>query len=84
MEEINGKNYKFKFSYEEISELIKRYITAYAIEAEKFFKIIIFNYLVSNNDFHLKNISLYRNEKYGDYLFTPFMIYQILKFIFRK
>ena len=71
-EEINGKNYKFEFSYEEISELMKKYINAYAIEAEKFFKIIIFNYLFSNNDFHLKNISIYRNEKYGDYLLTPF------------
>ena len=71
-EEINGRNYKYEFSYEKISELMKMHVKAYAVEIEKFFKIIIFNYLFSNNDFHLKNISLYRNEIYGDYLLTPF------------
>ena len=34
--------------------------------------IIIFNYLFSNGDSHLKNFSLYKNEEYGDYLLTPF------------
>lgn len=71
-EEINGESYKYDFSYEEIAELMKKYINAYPIEIEKFFKIIIFNFLISNNDFHLKNISVYRNEEYGDYLLAPF------------
>ncbi len=71
-EETDGENYKYNYSYEEIPELMMKYVKAYAIEIEKYFKIIIFNYLFSNYDFHLKNISLYRNEKYGDYLLTPF------------
>jgi serine/threonine-protein kinase HipA len=71
-EETHGKNYKYDFSYEEIAELAKKYISAYPIEIEKYFQIILFNYLFSNGDSHLKNFSLHRNEKYGDYLFTPF------------
>jgi len=71
-EETHGKNYKYDFSYEEIAELMKKYVNAYPVEIEKFFKIVVFNFLYSNGDSHLKNFSLYRNNKYGDYLLTPF------------
>ncbi|MFO7446076.1 MAG: HipA domain-containing protein [Ignavibacteriaceae bacterium] len=72
MSTYHGKNYKYDFSYEEIAGLIKQYVGAYAIEIERYFKIIIFDYLFSNGDSHLKNFSLFRNEEYGDYLLTPF------------
>jgi len=71
-EETNGKNYKYDFTYEGIADLMKKYVPAYAVEVEKYFKVIVFNYLFSNGDSHLKNFSLLRNEKYGDYLLTPF------------
>ena len=71
-EETHGKNYKYDFSYEEIAELMTRHIRAYPVETEKYFKVIVFNYLFSNGDSHIKNFSLYRNEQYGDYLLTPF------------
>ncbi len=71
-EETHGKNYKYDFSCEEIAELMKKYVNAYQVEIEKFFKIVVFNYLYSNGDSHLKNFSLYRNNTYGDYLLTPF------------
>lgn len=71
-EETNGHNYKYDFSYEEIAELMKKHIKPYLIEIEKYFRVIIFNYLFSNDDAHLKNFSLYRNEQYGDYLLTKF------------
>lgn len=71
-EDTHGKNYKCDFSYEEIAELIKKYVNAYPVEIEKYFRIVLFNYLFSNGDAHLKNFSLYRNENYGDYLLTPF------------
>ena len=73
-EETHGKNYKYDFSYEEMAELLKRYVNAYSIEVEKYFNIIFFNYLFSNGDSHLKNFSLFRNEKYGDYLLPHSMI----------
>ena len=71
-EETNGQNYKYDFSYEKIAELMKKYIKPYQIEIEKYFRVIIFNYLFSNGDAHLKNFSLYRNEEYGDYVLTKF------------
>lgn len=71
-QETHGKNYKYDFSYEEIANLIKQYVSAYLIEIEKYFKIILFNYLFSNGDAHLKNFSLIKNQNYGDYLITPF------------
>ena len=71
-EETAGKNYKYDYSYEHIAELLKRYVGAYNIEVEKFFKVILFNYLVCNGDAHIKNFSIYRNEDYKDYLLTPF------------
>ena len=71
-EETHGRNYKYDFSYEEIAALIKKYVKAYAVEIESWFRVIIFNYLFSNSNAHLKNFSLYRNEVYGDYMLTPY------------
>ncbi|MFH0733351.1 MAG: HipA domain-containing protein [bacterium] len=69
--ETDGDNYKYNFSYEGIANLINKYVSAYPVEIEKFFKLVLFNYLISNGDAHLKNFSLYRNSLYGDYLLTP-------------
>ena len=71
-EETHGKNYKYNFRFEDIAELIKKYVFAYPIEIEKYFKVILFNYLFSNGDSHIKNFSIFRNQQYGDYLLTPF------------
>lgn len=70
-EETEGTDYKYKFSYEEMAELINKYVAASRVETEKFFRLVLFNYLISNGDAHLKNFSLYRNTEYGDYLLTP-------------
>jgi len=71
-EDTNGINYKYDFSYEEIADLMMKYVASYKIEIEKYFKLVLFNFLFSNGDAHLKNFSLYRNDEYGDYLLTPF------------
>ncbi len=71
-EETHGKNYKYDYSYEEIANLIKKYVSVYPVEIEKYFKIILFSYLFSNGDSHLKNFSLDRNQTYNDYLLSPF------------
>ena len=59
-EETHGKNYKYDISYEEIALLMRQYMSAYRIEVEKFFDLILFNYLIHNGDAHLKNFSIYR------------------------
>jgi len=70
-EESAGKNYKYDYTYEQLAELMKKYVAAYPIEIEKLFSLIVFNYLVCNGDAHLKNFSLFRNEQFGDYTLTP-------------
>jgi serine/threonine-protein kinase HipA len=68
---INGENYKYDFSYEEIAELIKKHVAAYKIDLEQFFEVVIFNYLIGNGDAHLKNFSLFREPKFNEYRLTP-------------
>jgi serine/threonine-protein kinase HipA len=69
-EETRGKNYKYDLSYEEIGALIRRHIPMYAFELEKFFRVVLFNYIFSNGDAHVKNFSAIRTEA-GDYVLTP-------------
>ncbi len=68
--EISGNNFKYEYSYEEIADLMKQYIPAYPVEVEKLFSIIVFNYLFSNGDAHLKNFSVLESLS-GDYLLSP-------------
>ena len=55
---------------EEIGILIQKYVPAWRVEIEKFFSLIIFNFLFSNGDAHLKKFSLLESSK-GDYLLSP-------------
>jgi serine/threonine-protein kinase HipA len=70
IEETHGKNYKYDLSHEEIGLLIKRHIPTYAIELERFFRLVLFNYIFSNGDAHVKNFSAIRTDE-GDYVLTP-------------
>jgi len=45
-------------------------VPAYKLEAPKLFKILVFNYLFSNGDAHLKNFSLLETPM-GDYRLSP-------------
>lgn len=69
-EENTGKNFKYNYSYQGIAELIKKYVGAWKIEIEKFYKLVIFNFLFSNGDAHLKNFSLLETKN-GDYILSP-------------
>ena len=70
-EESNGSNYKYDSSYEEIADLMRKFIGPYAIEAEKYFRLVLFNYLIQNGDAHLKNFSVFRDPGQGIYVLTP-------------
>jgi serine/threonine-protein kinase HipA len=65
-----GANFKYDYSYEALAELLKRYVPSYVIEIEKLFNLIVFNYLFSNGDAHVKNFSLLETEN-GDYTLSP-------------
>ena len=69
-QENYGNNYKYDGSYEELGRLLKRFCSAYHVEAEKLFRLILFNYIFSNGDAHLKNFSLFQITD-GDYILTP-------------
>lgn len=68
--ETHGESYKYEGSYLEIGELIKKYVPASMIAIENFFKIVLFNYVFSNGDAHLKNFSLIRND-FGEMELSP-------------
>lgn len=68
--ETHGESYKYEGSYLEIGELIKKYVPASMIAIENFFKIIVFNYIFSNGDAHLKNFSLIKND-FGEIELSP-------------
>ncbi len=68
--EKDGENYRNRGSYEDLALHIKKYVAAYAIEIEKYFERMVFNYLFSNGDAHLKNFSLQQTQS-GDYLLSP-------------
>ena len=65
-----GANFKYEYSYEECGLLIQKYVSAWRVEIEKYFSLVVFNFLFSNGDAHLKNFSLLESTK-GDYLLSP-------------
>ena len=66
----HGDTFKYDGTYREIGLLIKRFVAAAMPALEKFFQLIVFNYIISNGDAHLKNFSLMRKES-GEYQLTP-------------
>ena len=65
-----GANFKYEYSYEEAGLLIQKYVSAWRVEIEKYFSLVVFNFLFSNGDAHLKNFSLLESIR-GDYLLSP-------------
>lgn len=66
----DGVNYKYTGSYLELATLLKHYTPAWRVEISKLFSIIVFNYIFSNGDAHLKNFSIQQTTS-GDYLLSP-------------
>jgi serine/threonine-protein kinase HipA len=65
-----GPNFKYDYSYEAAGLLIQKYVPAWRVEIEKYFSLVVFNFLFSNGDAHLKNFSLLESVQ-GDYLLSP-------------
>lgn len=68
--DFGGENFKYETSYEELGGLIRKFVPAWRVEIEKFFSVVVFNFLFSNGDAHLKNFSLLESNN-GDYLLSP-------------
>jgi serine/threonine-protein kinase HipA len=68
--QAGGDNFKYAGTYEDIAGLIQKHVAAYMPAIEDFFRNVLFNYLFSNGDAHLKNFSLIQTAM-GDYTLTP-------------
>lgn len=69
-EENAGANFKYNYSYEAMAGLMEKFVSAYRVEMEKLYSLIVFNFLFSNGDAHLKNFSLLETLN-GDYVLSP-------------
>lgn len=56
-----GVQFKYHGNYESIAKAIKSNVAAWMIDLERFFELVVFNYIYANGDAHLKNFSIIRN-----------------------
>lgn len=68
--QTHGEQYKYSGNYLELFEIMKKFVPAYLLEAPKLMKVLIFNYLFSNGDAHVKNFSLIETSM-GDFKLSP-------------
>jgi serine/threonine-protein kinase HipA len=68
--QTHGEHYKYKGNYLELFEIMQAYLPAYKSEAPKLFRHLLFNYLFSNGDAHVKNFSVIETPL-GDYRLSP-------------
>lgn len=67
----DGEDFKYTaLSYEGIAALIRQYVASWRIDMVRYFDLMMFNFLFSNGDAHLKNFSLLRRPS-GDYGLAP-------------
>ncbi len=54
--------HKYKGSYEQIAKAINAYSANPGLDRVNFYELVLFSYLTGNNDMHLKNFSLLKDE----------------------
>ena len=69
--ETGNKNYKYEGSYLDMAKALDKYIGASIVAKENLFKLVVFNYLFSNGDAHLKNFSVLDYLQDGLYQLAP-------------
>jgi serine/threonine-protein kinase HipA len=65
-----GPDFKYEYDYLQLGKLIQEHIPAWRIEIEKYFSVVLFNYLFSNGDAHLKNFAVLETVN-GDHVLSP-------------
>ncbi len=68
-EQTAGLKFKYNGSYEDIAKAIRANVAAWMVDMERFFELVVFNYIFANGDAHLKNFSLILNGQ--DYRLAP-------------
>lgn len=62
-EQTDGLYFKYTGCYEDIAVAIRQNVAAWRVDIERFFKLVLFNYIYANGDDHLKNFSLIQQEQ---------------------
>lgn len=68
--QISGPEYKYEGSYQKAADILKIFLPAYQVESERFFERVLFNFLFSNGDAHLRNFSVQQLPS-GDHVLSP-------------
>ena len=68
-EQEDGTEFKYRGCYEDIAMAIRKNVSAWMVDMERFFELVVFNYIYGNGDDHLKNFSLILQEQ--DYRLAP-------------
>ncbi|MCM1451890.1 MAG: HipA domain-containing protein [Clostridium sp.] len=68
-EQQSGAKFKYNGCYEDVSNAIRRNVAAWMVDMERFFNLVVFNYIYANGDSHLKNFSLIFDGQ--DYRLAP-------------
>lgn len=68
--QTHGTDYKYLGSYWDLFELMRENLPSNKVESLKLFKLLVFNYLFSNGDAHLKNFSIIETPQ-GDFKLSP-------------
>lgn len=68
-EQIEGQQFKYNGCYGDIADALNRNVAAWMVDMERFFNLVVFNYIYANGDAHMKNFSLIRQG--ADYRLAP-------------
>ncbi len=68
-EQTAGLHFKYNGSYDDIAKAIRSNVAAWMVDMERFFELVVFNYIYANGDAHLKNFSIILNGH--DYRLAP-------------
>lgn len=68
-EQEDGREFKYSGCYEDIAIAIRKSVSAWMVDMERFFELVVFNYIYANGDDHLKNFSLILQGQ--DYRLAP-------------
>ena len=68
-EQTDGIHFKYSGTYEDIAVGIRKYVSGWMVDMERFLDLVVFNYIYGNGDDHLKNFSLIRQGE--DYRLAP-------------
>lgn len=68
-EQTAGLQFKYNGCYEDVAKAIRANVAAWMVDMERFFELVVFNYIYANGDAHLKNFSLILKGQ--DYRLAP-------------